>query len=53
MNKKPVNRPEVINPPQKIEVTVENAPKLTVHFLNQIYMRLGYIVKLLEEQKSK
>lgn len=35
----------------KIEVTPENAAVLTVHFLSQIYGRLGYIVKLLEEKK--
>ena len=35
----------------KIEVTPENAAVLTVHFLSQIYGRLGYIVKLLEERK--
>jgi hypothetical protein len=35
----------------KIEVTPENASVLTVHFLSQIYGRLGYIVKLLEEKK--
>lgn len=35
----------------KIEVTDENAAKLTVHFLSQIYARLGYIVKLLEDKK--
>ena len=35
----------------KIKVTGENAPVLTVHYLAQIYARLGYIVKLLEEKK--
>lgn len=35
----------------KVEVTPENAAVLTVHFLSQIYGRLGYIVKLLEEKK--
>ena len=35
----------------KIEVTHENADLLTVHFLAQIFGRLGYIVKLLEEEK--
>lgn len=39
--------------PQRIEVTVENAPKLTVHFLQHIYGRLGYMIKLLEEIKEK
>lgn len=36
-----------------IKVTAENAPVLTVHYLAQIYGRLGYIVKLLEEKKAK
>lgn len=35
-----------------IKVTPENAPALTVHYLVQIYGRLGYIVKLLEEKKA-
>lgn len=35
----------------KIEVTHENADLLTVHFLSQIFGRLGYIIKLLEEEK--
>jgi len=35
----------------KIKVTAENAPLLAVHYLSQIYGRLGYIVKLLEEKK--
>lgn len=38
------------NKSHRIEVTNENAPKLTVHFLQQIYGRLGYIIKLLEER---
>jgi hypothetical protein len=33
-----------------VQVTHENAELLTVHFLSQIYSRLGYIVKLLEEK---
>lgn len=50
----PVERPK--SPPpnegrQTIKVTAENAPMLTVHYLVQIYGRLGYIVKLLEEKK--
>jgi hypothetical protein len=36
----------------QIEVTDENAAKLTVHFLAEIYARLGYMVKLLEEKKN-
>lgn len=34
----------------QIKVTPENAPLLAVHYLAQIYGRLGYIVKLLEEK---
>ena len=46
------NRPLVHEDAKKnIPVTVENAPLLMVHFLNQIYGRLGYIIKLLEEKK--
>jgi hypothetical protein len=37
--------------PGKIIVTHENADLLAVHFLAQIFSRLGYIVKLLEEKK--
>jgi hypothetical protein len=39
-------------PPGKIEVNHENADLLAVHFLSQIHSRLGYIVKLLEENKK-
>lgn len=44
---------QVNNTPKetKITVTPENAPVLTVHYLAQIYGRLGYIVKLLEGKK--
>ena len=35
----------------RITVTPENASVLTVHYLSQIYSRLGYIVKMLEEKK--
>jgi hypothetical protein len=37
--------------PTKVEVTHENADLITVHFLSQIFGRLGYIIKLLEEKK--
>lgn len=47
VNKKAIETPL----PGKIEVTHENADLLTVHFLSQIYGRLGYIIKLLEEKK--
>lgn len=33
---------------KRIIVTAENAAVMTVHYLAQIYGRLGYIVKLLE-----
>lgn len=48
----PVEKPK--SPPaadRQIQVTAENSPLLTVHYLAQIYGRLGYIVKLLEEKK--
>jgi hypothetical protein len=32
-------------------VTKENAAQLQVHFLAQIYKRLGYLIKMLEERK--
>jgi hypothetical protein len=48
---KKANETEVPTPGNKIEVTPENAAVLTVHFLSQIHGRLGYIVKLLEENK--
>ena len=35
---------------KKIQVTQENAPLLTVHYLSLIYGRLGYIIKLLEKK---
>jgi hypothetical protein len=34
-------------------VTNENAAVLAVHFLQQIYARLGYIIKLLEKPAEK
>jgi hypothetical protein len=37
--------------PNKSEVTHENADILAVHYLSQIFGRLGYIIKLLEEKK--
>lgn len=52
----PVERPKspplvAENDKKQIQVTAENAPLLAVHYLAQIYGRLGYIVKLLEENK--
>lgn len=40
-------------PKGQVEVTHDNAPKLTVHFLSMIHGRLGYMIKLLEEKKKK
>lgn len=34
----------------KFTVTQENAGMLTVHFLSQIYARLGYLIKLIEKK---
>jgi len=36
----------------KLTVTQENATMLTVHFLSQIYARLGYLIKVLEKKDS-
>ena len=36
----------------QIKVTEENAGPLTVHFLSQIYARLGYLIKIIEEKTS-
>lgn len=45
---KPNTPPLLEKKDNQIRVTMENAPLLTVHYLAQIYGRLGYIVKLLE-----
>ena len=42
---------EIQQNPNKVEVTHDNSDLLAVHFLAQIFHRLGYIVKLLEEKK--
>lgn len=34
-----------------IQVTPENAPLLTVKYLELIFKRLGYLIKLVEEKK--
>jgi len=47
----PVPAAVPVGDPNKIIVTHENADILAVHFLAQIFSRLGYIVKLLEEKK--
>ena len=55
----PADKPEAVvaqpvvqeQNPSRVEVTHDNADLLSVHFLSQIYSRLGYMVKLLEEKK--
>lgn len=47
----PLKKAKDVPAENKVEVTHENADILTVHFLSQIYARLGYMVKLLEEKK--
>lgn len=54
VNEVPVDKPTatvVQPPPGHVTITHENADILTVHFLSQIFGRLGYIIKLLEEKK--
>lgn len=46
-------QPQKVEYPQQIKVTNENAAVVSVHFLQQIYARLGYMIKLLEEKKGK
>lgn len=41
------------NKDKKITVTAENFGPVAVHFLQLIYQRLGYIIKLLEKQEGK
>jgi hypothetical protein len=38
--------------PQPILVTMDNAPKLTVKYLELIFARLGYLIKIIEEKKK-
>lgn len=45
---KPVKQAEQ---PKSIKVTMENYGPVAVHYLQLIYQRLGYIIKLLEGQK--
>lgn len=40
------------NKEQKIKVTQENYGPIAVHFLQLIYQRLGYIIKLIEADKT-
>lgn len=46
-------QPEKVEQTKQIPVILENAPILQVHFLQQIYARLGYIIKLLEKPVEK
>lgn len=48
----PVNSDHFPVSGDKLRVTPENASQLTVHFLSQIYSRLGYMIKLLEGKKN-
>ena len=41
------------NKEKTIKVTNENFGPVAVHFLQLIYQRLGYIIKLLEKQEGK
>ena len=49
--------PEIIHPKKaenvQVKVTPENASLIAVHFLQQIYARLGYVIKLLEKPIGK
>lgn len=47
-----LGKPDVDLPRQKqIQVTMENYGPIAVHYLQLIYGRLGYIIKLLEGGK--
>jgi len=46
-----VSNPDKEAPTTKVEITPENTDKLIIHFLAQIYARLGYMIKLMEEKK--
>lgn len=37
---------------QEIRITVENAPQITAFYAVQIYKRLGYLIKLLEQKAN-
>lgn len=39
--------------PREIKVTNENSGPITVHYLQLIYGRMGYLIKLLEAQAQK
>lgn len=47
------SQPAKVEQTQQVTITPENAPILQVHFLQQIYARLGYIIKLLEKPVGK
>lgn len=49
---KPEEKKPVTQNVKRIEVTEDNAAKLTVHFLERIHGRLGYLIKLLEGEKK-
>lgn len=46
-------QPTKVDQQYQVKVTNENAAVLAVHFLQQIYARLGYIIKLLEKPAEK
>jgi hypothetical protein len=46
-------QPKKVDQQYQVKVTNENAAVLSVHFLQQIYARLGYIIKLLEKPSGK
>lgn len=37
---------------EEIKITPENAPVLTALYTIQVYKRLGYLIKLLEQKKN-
>lgn len=51
---KPVEKTQSgAKPNNVVEVTEQNAAKLMVHFLSAIHSRMGYMIKLMEEQKAR
>lgn len=46
-------QPKKVDQQYQVKVTNENAAVLAVHFLQQIYARLGYIIKLIEKPVEK
>lgn len=49
-NKQPAERIADSSKPQTIKVTQENYGPIMVHYLQLIYGRMGYIIKLLEKE---